>query len=168
MSFLATLKTDVSELVSKFDTDVLPYVDSLLGMLASQEGAVIMKQAIADIGLVATGNFAGAVASVGAAALATAPGLIEQDMHTVLLNVQTALQVVKATQGVQAPSDAETVTAMVTAAAAPAEAAPGTLGTDVLPAEPAPIATADEGTETTAETADPAAADAAAGEAGSA
>ena len=118
MSFLDTIEGDFTAFKAMFSSEVWPFIESALETFASQEGTVIFNAAIANVGLIGTGNFAAAAVAVGTAAMAAAPTLATQDAQKTLLQVQTALQLVKANQGVMAASDPAAASAI--AAAAPA------------------------------------------------
>lgn len=125
MNWLSTqwdnFKTHLAVLGALFSADVWPYIKSTVLFFLTDEGKVILQAAIAAAPTLAT-NFSAAVSEVVQASVAAAPGIISQDATHTLNQIQTALQLVKNTQGMVAPNDTgslDAVKAAQSAAGAP-------------------------------------------------
>ena len=106
------LETALVGLENSFEADVWPFVKSFLITLASQEGQVALKAAVAAAPLLLTGGFAAAAISVGEAVVSTAGVNAAADAAITLGQVQAALQVVKVANGTVTAGDAATVAAI--------------------------------------------------------
>ena len=128
MDFFKNVETDaetaIGGLENTFEADVWPFVKSFLTTLASQEGQVALKAAIAAAPLLVSGGFAAAAASVGAAVVASAGANAAADAAVTLGQVQAALQVVKVANGTVTTGDAPTVAAIQAATTTATTTAP--------------------------------------------
>lgn len=121
MSWLSNLwssfTTELKVLGTLFSADVWPYIKSTVMFFLTDEGKIILASAIKAAPTLAS-NFSAAVSEVAADAIAAAPAIIAQDATQTLNQIQTALQLVKNTQGIVAPNDTASLQAVQTAQSA--------------------------------------------------
>lgn len=110
-------KTELNVLSALFSADVWPYIKSAVLFFLTDEGKIILQAAIAAAPTLAT-NFSAAVAEVATASISAAPSIISQDATHTLNQIQTALQLVKNTQGIVATNDSGSLEAVKAAQAA--------------------------------------------------
>lgn len=109
------LTTEIKVLSTLFDADVWPYIKSAVLFFMTAEGKIMLQAAVVAAPTIVTGGFGVAAAAVGVAAVAAAPAIAAQDATVTLAQAQTALQLVKNTQGITSSSDAPAVQAIQTA-----------------------------------------------------
>lgn len=142
-------KTHLAVLSALFSADVWPYIKSAVLFFLTDEGKIILQASIAAAPTLAT-NFSAAVAEVAQASVAAAPSIISQDATQTLNQIQTALQLVKNTQGMVAPNDTSSLDAVKAAQSAagtpaPDAAAPDAESAAAPPVDPAPAEGAQPG-----------------------
>ena len=87
----ADIQTEIGNLEKFFATDVWPYVQEFLAMLATQTGKDALKAAVAAIPEAATGNVSAAAAYVGAAVAASLAANAAADLKTVLTQASNGI-----------------------------------------------------------------------------
>lgn len=88
-----------------FVEDIAPAIKSFLQLFASTEGKFILETAIAYAPKLIKGSFSAVVEEIIAVVISGSIAIAKQDANTTLQQVQSALQVAKATQGIQTAGD---------------------------------------------------------------